>query len=777
MAAYRLRCSLLGHSMDVRAAAVSHAHPDTIITGSRDRTARVWISNDDDTGFSELMSVSNHSNFVSAVCVTPPTPDHPSGVILTGSNDHTICAFTVDSPTCLYRLSGHGATVCALAASQFGTVISGSWDTTAKVWLNQKCVLTLQGHTASVWAVAIFPEQGIMLTGSADKTLRMWKAGVCQRTLTGHTDCVRGLAVLNTTQFLSCSNDGTIRRWTIAGDCLQTYYGHTNFVYSVAALLSGEFVSVGEDRTARLWSDGKCTQTIRLPAQSIWCVAAMNNGDFVVGGSDGAARVFSRDPARYAADGELKAFDEEIAKSTLNAGEIGDLKIDQLPGKEALYEPGKREGQTLMVHDGNIVSAYQWSSKDSQWQKIGDVVGASGSTQSTSGKVLHEGKEYDYVFDVDIEDGQPPLKLPYNITDDPWFAAQTFIHKNNLSQLYLDQVANFIVTNSKGMVLGQTSVVSDPLTGGTRYLPNGNATSSQTSVSSGDPFTGEGRYISSTNSVPIGDTQDQHGSHSRFFPQKSYLTFDSANVAKILEKLKEFNSKTGDGDHKVEDSVLDEVVKLTHPAAECSALQITTLEKLLQWPHDILFPVLDILRLAIKHETLNAHFCNDNNASTFIGFLLQHLVMSNFLANQMLAIRTLCNMMCQPPGQSLALRNWDSIIRHFLRVLPNDNKNVEIAVCSVLLNYAVLLHQQQAALETPDHKLQCVSSIARWVSLVKDGEAQFRLLVCLGTLIHQDENAGTMAKSLDLKLVVGQMKEVKEPAKLGQCAADVELLL
>lgn len=31
-------------------------------------------------------------------------------------------------------------------------------------------------------------------------------------------------------------------------------------------------------------------------------------------------------------------------------------------------------------------------------------------------KQLYQGKEYDYVFDVDIQDGVPPLKLPYNVT-------------------------------------------------------------------------------------------------------------------------------------------------------------------------------------------------------------------------------------------------------------------------------------------------------------------------------------------------------------------------
>lgn len=52
----------------------------------------------------------------------------------------------------------------------------------------------------------------------------------------------------------------------------------------------------------------------------------------------------------------------------------------------------------------------QWDLASMTWQKIGDVVDAVGSGR----KQLYEGKEYDYVFDVDIQDGVPPLKLPYN---------------------------------------------------------------------------------------------------------------------------------------------------------------------------------------------------------------------------------------------------------------------------------------------------------------------------------------------------------------------------
>lgn len=71
------------------------------------------------------------------------------------------------------------------------------------------------------------------------------------------------------------------------------------------------------------------------------------------------------------------------------------------------------------------------------------------------------------MFDVDLDDGGK-MKLPYNLTEDPWFAAQAFIHRNNLSQYYLDQVANFIVRNTKAMMVESgpaPATFADPFTG------------------------------------------------------------------------------------------------------------------------------------------------------------------------------------------------------------------------------------------------------------------------------------------------------------------------
>ena len=55
---------------------------------------------------------------------------------------------------------------------------------------------------------------------------------------------------------------------------------------------------------------------------------------------------------------------------------------------------------------------------------LGDVIGNKDNNSKDSKKAIYEGKEYDYVFNIDIGDGIPPLKLPYNNDQEPYHVAQ-----------------------------------------------------------------------------------------------------------------------------------------------------------------------------------------------------------------------------------------------------------------------------------------------------------------------------------------------------------------
>ena len=103
---------------------------------------------------------------------------------------------------------------------------------------------------------------------------------------------------------------------------------------------------------------------------------------------------------------------ETASLNTLpQSNQIGNVEKDKLPGPEALQSAGKKEGQVIMVNMGATVEAHQWSAQSQSWQKIGEVVG------SNKSKATFEGKEYDYVFDIDVGAGpNGNLKLPYNIS-------------------------------------------------------------------------------------------------------------------------------------------------------------------------------------------------------------------------------------------------------------------------------------------------------------------------------------------------------------------------
>ncbi|UYV78210.1 PLAA [Cordylochernes scorpioides] len=721
----------------------------------------------EDTGFTESYCLTGPTNYVACVCSLPPSDQHPYGLILVGCHDSAIYGLAPETNQPAYKLLGHNGPantslvdtspqMCSLAAGTYGTVVSGSWDGTARVWLGQKCMLTLEGHQGSVWAVAIFAEQGLMLTGSADKTIRLWRAGKCERVFYGHEDCVRGLATLSTQEFLSCSNDTTIRHWQTTGSCLRVIAGHNNYVYSICTI-PGEmgFVTCGEDHSLKVWSSqGECVQTLRLPVPTLWSVACLENGDIVVGASDGNARVFSQIPELQAPPEVQLAYEEEIAKSALPMGEIGDLKVDQLPGPSALREPGTRDGQTLIIRDGDKVTVHNWVAADKRWMKVGDVVGGEKGEKPVVGggenKVWFEGKEYDYVFTVDVE-APKPLKLPYNVGEDPWVTAQNFIHKHNLSQLFLDQIANFIVQNTKG-------TAAAPVIAPTTTAPNTGC----------DPFTGAGRYIPGTATqtapppqpvaAPEPVKEEGHDNHAApNFPLSTYIRFENANVDGITCKLTEFNQRVK-AEEQLTDRELQEMLTLVHPVGEPSDLQLAALEKAIHWPQDFVFPSLDLLRLAVRGAALNERVCKLAGLS-----LTNHLL--SYLdngpsppANKMLALRTLCNLFSHPPGEELLLRQYERVLNTALTCAPTTNKNIQTALSTLTLNYAVAFYNRSGTPTWAEAKHLCVGVSCQLLPHLNEPEAQYRLMVALGTLMWKDQVCVGLGLSLQLPQILQKIK-------------------
>ncbi|KAL4710493.1 hypothetical protein ACJJTC_008895 [Scirpophaga incertulas] len=760
---YKLSSILRGHSLDVRC--VSTTKENCILSASRDRTAKLWHPE----GVKDFMSVvtyRGHSNFVSCVCWVPPCEGFPEGLVVTGSNDNTILGYNLQDGMVQITLEGHENAVCSVTPGRSsGILLSSSWDSTAKVWnlnIPKSHPLTIKGHQAAVWGV-IQLDDGTYATASADKTIKLWKSDInLITTLTGHTDCVRGLVVASTNTFLSCSNDASIRLWTNKGQCLNTYYGHSNYIYSISRnpSLPNGFATSGEDGSVRIWSGSDCIREIRLPVQSVWSVTCLDNGDVVTGSSDGIVRVFTADANRYADEDTLKQFEDDVQKLQAAAQqEIGGFKVSELPGPEVLLEPGKSDGQTKLVRRGGTVKCYSWDAANSAWNEVGDVLGANPATE---GKTMYQGKEYDFVFNVDIKDGAPPIKLPYNRTEDPWIAAQAFIHQHDLPQGYLEQVANFIVTNAKlDKLPAAGNGFADPFTGENRYVPGSDTATGLPPPSTADPFTGSMAYTT---------TQ-----HPPLIPHDAYIRFDQANLKVISDKLKEFNSNVSDG-LSVTDEQIDDVVKLGEMNCAYNAKSVELLKKMLDWPKEKLFPVLDVTRLAVRNKEVNEHIFDNTFGPKFVNYLLSLIGPDNLPANQMLSMRVLVNAFSALRGEMLVLSAASAMTA--ITTTTVKPANAQIAEASLLLNLSVALAQQ-----TDCERL--VDAILRLLATATDSQAYFRGLVALGTVLSESpEKLVVQTKIVSHQQVHNRLKKdsISDPAdallkKVSICSQQILKLL
>lgn len=770
---YKLSATLKAHTSDVRASC--SPTNELILSASRDSTAICWQRSSAGPHFTPDNVLRAGSRYLNAVTYIPPTLDAPKGYAVTGGQDTIINIFSLEHPKDDpdFSLLGHTENICALHATPSGTIISGSWDKTAKVWRNFALLYDLKGHQQSVWAVLALDEDRF-LTGSADKSIRLWQQHKMLQTYIGHQDAVRGLALVPDIGFASCSNDSEIRVWTLGGDLVYTLSGHTSFVYSLSVLSSGDIISAGEDRTVRVWKDGECSQIITHPAISVWTVSSMPNGDIVSGCSDGIVRVFSASEDRWMSQGDLKEYDLLVASQALPSQQVGDVKKNDLPGVETLLSPGKKSGEVKMLNNQGIVEAHQWDAATSTWHKIGDVVDAVGQSR----KQLYQGKEYDYVFDVDIQDGVPPLKLPYNATENPFAAAQRFLESNDLPLTYIDEVVRFIEKNTAPVDIGaQGEEYVDPYTGASRYRSTGSAPTTASASEYADPFTGASRYRG-TPQAPSSSVIDPLNGASRFsglaastgivplpktLPVVKYVAFKQANVNAMQAKLFQFDEAIRNeipisslALSPEEISGLNEIFSylsrttMSPPLAVSlvpTSSHVNLIARILErWPSPQRFPVIDLSRLL-------AGFCpkafsTPGLTETFLETLLKASEWNSPWTlplskprdtNTLLMLRTLANVFQEGSPVNDA---WLSQLLENLSQAPYAvlSKNLRVALATVLFNVSCFGLSSPLAAPIRNQHLRLTLGVLE--SEADDSEAVYRAFVALGNVVYFHNETG-----------------------------------
>ncbi|OBT90812.1 hypothetical protein VE02_00648 [Pseudogymnoascus sp. 03VT05] len=752
MGDYKLSASLAGHDDDVRA--VLFPYPNELVSASRDGTVRAWKMIAEPLATFEDTIIQHGSSFINALAYLPPSEEHIQGLVVSGGKETIIEVRQPKRPaeeSAEALLLGHANNVCALDVGPDGKyIISGGWDSQARLWSVGKWETEVQfeGHQGSVLAVLAYDSETI-ITGCADNLIRIFHiSGKLLKTVKGSTDVVRALCKVpkrhpSGADFASAGNDTIIRLWTLAGNQVGELLGHENFIYSLASIPTGELVSSGEDRTVRVWKGAECVQTITHPAISVWSVAAnQDTGDIVTGASDRIVRIFSREEVRQANEEAIQAFEESVRSSAIPQEAAGDINKESLPGPDFLQnKSGTKEGQVQMIKENNgSITAHQWSASQGQWINVGTVVDSVGSSGK---KTSYLGKDYDCVFDVDVEEGKPPLKLPYNYSQNPYEAARKFVEDNKLPIAYLDQVSDFITTNTKGTTLGAPENQGPPPAGA-------------------DPWGSENRYRPGG-----GSNSSAPPAAPKILPQKEYLNILVARVDIMENKIKEINRELIDSGSKAvslnpeELEVLSALRSHLEAAGSTSTSQDVTggLELAIKlakdWPYAKRLPGLDLLRLlAVAPDT--ATYKSPRGADII------EILESSVSAEQppaennvMLAIRAFGNLFATPEGRRLASHDFDRIFSISSKSLEGKttNRNLLVAVTTLAINYSVLVTSSEDAAEVSSATrfeqsvawLECLAGI---LNEQKDSEVLYRAMIATGTLLGLGEEVRTAAKEV-----------------------------
>lgn len=413
------------------------------------------------------------------------------------------------------------------------------------------------------------------------------------------------------------------------------------------------------------------------------------------------------------------------------------------------------------------------------WIQIGTVVQPEASQRP---KVSYQGKEYDFVFDVDTEEGKPPLKLPYNLSDDMYQAATKFLNDNDLPITYLESVAGFIRDNTKDAVPGRSS-----------------------------------------QSAPSSQQQPTTRSVATYLPHTEYLALTQARLEPALKKLKEFNAehiKSGSKHIALNPgnvSFLETVVQAlaTAPSAqnngglpnpEGSKQILSTI--ITQWPYGNRLPALDILRCLVAKQ--GAATLSDEQHGSLLHVALRGALdteqpvrdspnLADFIAgvdwgqinpnNLMMVLRAIVNLFLTQEGRELAIKERAAILGLMIRIsgaedgkaaVGASNNNFQAALVTANFNFACYAFNERRKSPPEEHidlgdLTQLLSVAEAVIRRQSDAEVLFRACMATGMIIAADGDSKELAKTLAveewLKVASSKNSDPRIKTVVTECSA------
>jgi len=708
---YELSQQLQGHESQVRCVAV--LSEQMLVSGGLDSQVIMWKRPRMEHGlgpFELHKKLGHHSDFVYALA-----PSHSSaGAFYSGSKDRT--AVRVDkegNPVMQYV--GHEGPVCSVV-ERGQQLITGAWDGTAKVWDTAtgelKHSLDAGSHAVTV---AVLPT-GEIVTGSQDRSLRVFRGAECITTVKeAHGDIIRGISA-SSAHVVTCSNDNCLKVWSFDGCEMGKLAGHASFVYGVAHSADGKTVlSSSDDCTLKLWSlsDSQIRQSV-IHAGTVWQAAPLPDGDVATACADMLVRVWTTAPDRMAPEAERQTQKEMAEQAALEAAGKGSSSTPMADAADISTMPstvGKKNGEIKCFKDGATTFAFSWNAGARQWDKIGEVVGQESQKKHYPGDLIFPAGEYDFIFDVEMGAGGATTRLPYNKGQNPMVVAESFCTREQINKGNIEQVRTFIIQNAGGEA----------------------ACAAPTPAAASGPV-------------------------SENFPVMTPAVFKEGKFDPMLKKIVEFNDQV-EGEAKMD---ANEVGFLTDAIGRLK-VSITSAQfrpcekeliyvKLKTWPADKLLPIMDLWRLMLANPESSDLFKGSDRGAAWLTQVVTLLSGDPSGGLGLCCARYLANLSIFQTNRYAVFDKRELVLGKIEPVLASTtNKHTKVALTSVLLNFAVVLHETSSPPKPWD--AGCGGTVARLAlaflekATPDDGDAAHRALLGIGTLLPRDAQNGSGVKA------------------------------
>lgn len=293
-------------------------HRSKIVTGSRDKTVRVWdmqtftcklvigppeVINDPTLSllYDEDGNLVHYATLPESDS-SPPLANNNNGLPPPPARAHQSTPALVSFPT------HHNASILCLQYDDH-ILVTGSSDATCIVYnlrSGYRPIRRLRHHSAAVLDLVF--DSRYIVTCSKDISICVWdrETGNLVRQLRGHSGPVNAVQMRGNT-IVSCSGDFRVKLWNIdTGKNIREFSGHTKGLACSQFSEDGRYVaSAGNDKVIRIWdaNTGECVREMRAHDNLVRSLHVDSvSGRLVSGSYDTDIKVFDMESGRQLLD-------------------------------------------------------------------------------------------------------------------------------------------------------------------------------------------------------------------------------------------------------------------------------------------------------------------------------------------------------------------------------------------------------------------------------------------------------------------------------------------